>query len=866
MKKILYTLLLVPFLGFAQNENPCYSVNDFMTQTEGENSSITKNFVGGWNMFGYPCSQSIDLVDAFSSIVDNISLVKDNNGNVYMPEFGFNGIGFLEGGEGYQIKMANTEYGFSFCEPITWPNHEGCTDCEASNFNQWSNVDDGSCNYDSDGDGIDDNDEIVGCQDESACNYYELATDAGGCTFAEQGFECFQITQGNIHQRVANWISNPDSTEDIYGHISDWDVSYVSDMSSLFRDYSTFNDDISSWDVSNVIDMSLMFWGAAHFSSDLSSWDVSNVTNMWAMFFNANNFTGDLSSWDVTNVINMGNMFGLTNNFTSDLSSWDVSNVINMSDMFSSCDNFTSDLSIWDVSNVNNMSSMFSNCDNFTSDLSSWDVSNVTNMTNMFIGCDNFTSDLSSWDVSNVISMWGMFHAAEIFSSNLSSWDVSNVNSMSSMFRYALNFSSDLSSWDISNVTNMSNMFDDANLSTENQCAIQTSFSTNPYWPYEWECPSLQVGDLAEGGIVFYVDETGQHGLVAAMEDIEGTYEWGCYQQEVNGADETSVGTGYQNTMDIVNQGCSTENGGITAAQAALDAEINGYSDWYLPSTEELVEMYNTIGNGSLEGNIGSFNSTHYWSSSEYDNVWAWDVNFGIDSPNSNKNNIQSVRPIRAFGNWHMGCMDETACNYNSEANMADGSCTYAEQGYDCEGNITAEIGDVMEGGYLFYIDETGEHGLVAALEDITEGSNMGIGPWGTPEGYEWGCTSTSVATAYGNYAIGTGLENTDAIVSQNCQTVNGGITAAQATLNYEIEGFTDWFLPSRDELMEMYNTIGNGGSEGDIGDFETSDIPNYWSSSESNGNVVMTGGFDYGTTSYVDKFYSFRVRAVRAF
>ena len=75
--------------------------------------------------------------------------------------------------------------------------------------------------------------------------------------------------------------------------------------------------------------------------------------------------------------------------------------------------------------------------------------------------------------------------------------------------------------------------------------------------------------------MVFYIDDTGQHGLVAAMEDLPGTYEWGCYQQEVNGADGTSIGTGYQNTMDILNQGCTTENGDITtAAQAALDTRM----------------------------------------------------------------------------------------------------------------------------------------------------------------------------------------------------------------------------------------------------------------------------------------------------
>ena len=89
MKRLLSILILI--LGFtvsAQEQDPCFSVNDFMSQTEGENPSIIKNFVGGWNMFGYPCSQSIDLSDAFSSIVEKVIIVKDNSGNVYMPEFG----------------------------------------------------------------------------------------------------------------------------------------------------------------------------------------------------------------------------------------------------------------------------------------------------------------------------------------------------------------------------------------------------------------------------------------------------------------------------------------------------------------------------------------------------------------------------------------------------------------------------------------------------------------------------------------------------------------------------------------------------------------------------------------------------------
>ena len=161
---------------------------------------------------------------------------------------------------------------------------------------------------------------------------------------------------------------------------------------------------------------------------------------------------------------------------------------------------------------------------------------------------------------------------------------------------------------------------------------------------------NLDIGDIYEGGMIFYIDETGQHGLIAAMEDLEGTYEWGCYQEYVDGADGHDIGSGSQNTMDIISQGCEIENGGASAAQATLDAEINGYSDWCLPSKDELVEMYNTIGYGGPQGNIGGFEYNWYWSSSEYNNNFAWYVvfTFGFTYRNS-KYDTGSVRPIRSF-------------------------------------------------------------------------------------------------------------------------------------------------------------------------------------------------------------------------
>ena len=157
---------------------------------------------------------------------------------------------------------------------------------------------------------------------------------------------------------------------------------------------------------------------------------------------------------------------------------------------------------------------------------------------------------------------------------------------------------------------------------------------------------NLKVGQKLYGGIIFYLDESGKHGLVAALEDLPGTYKWGCSQEYISGADGTDIVTGYQNTLDIV-AGCSTTS---IAARKAIAYENGGYSDWYLPSKDELVEMYNTIGNGGAEGNIGGFESDWYSSSSEADKFSAFGVSFNDgNSYYVSKSSPGRVRVIRAF-------------------------------------------------------------------------------------------------------------------------------------------------------------------------------------------------------------------------
>jgi hypothetical protein len=70
----------------------------------------------GWNMLGFSCPEGKSANDALSNIVNDLIILKDNFGSVYLPEFGFNGIGDLTPGHGYQIKVTDFILNFNICE------------------------------------------------------------------------------------------------------------------------------------------------------------------------------------------------------------------------------------------------------------------------------------------------------------------------------------------------------------------------------------------------------------------------------------------------------------------------------------------------------------------------------------------------------------------------------------------------------------------------------------------------------------------------------------------------------------------------------------------------------------------------------
>ena len=155
------------------------------------------------------------------------------------------------------------------------------------------------------------------------------------------------------------------------------------------------------------------------------------------------------------------------------------------------------------------------------------------------------------------------------------------------------------------------------------------------------------IGVKYAGGIIFYLRKDGT-GLVAAESDQAPGVAWGCFGTSLPGAQGTAIGTGLQNSMDIV-ASCATV--GI-AAEICLNLDLNTFDDWFLPSRNALREMHLTIGQAASgpNNNIGAFINDFYWSSSEIDANSSWGRRFSDGFQiNVSKQGPAAVRAIRAF-------------------------------------------------------------------------------------------------------------------------------------------------------------------------------------------------------------------------
>ncbi len=377
------------------------------------------------------------------------------------------------------------------------------------------------------------------------------------------------------------------------------------------------------------------------------------------------------------------------------------------------------------------------------------------------------------------------------------------------------------------------------------------------------------VGDTGPGGgTVFYVHPSGTFSCGRALQSIckylefaptSGASAWTDVAPAWSGnitsavgseAQRTDIGTGYSNTMAIVNDN-GTADRAATASRAFRGP--NSQTDWYLPSRLELNELckyarqqttgdtsVNCAGTGALRS---GFQTGAHWSSTEstVDVTRARTQGFTSGSQSEvTKSTLLWVRPIRAFGGT-TGCAD-------------GGTCAVGDTG--------------PGGGTVFYVHPSGTFTSTGSdcgtsckyLETARSDQSTGV-VWCSNDSSPLGVTAT---------AIGSGMANT---TTADTTCTSGAI---QIAADYSNNGKTDWHLPSKDELNELCKyakntgqaaggaTLCSGGADAALRDF-TAD--NYWSSSEDTAITAWQHSFFDGSRGANTKSpITNRVRVVRAF
>jgi len=178
---------------------------------------------------------------------------------------------------------------------------------------------------------------------------------------------------------------------------------------------------------------------------------------------------------------------------------------------------------------------------------------------------------------------------------------------------------------------------------------------------------SQTIGDFHQGGVVFYVDSSGG-GLIVDIQDLPNPNpigntsldsvlsRWGNYATHVPGTSSPVIGSGYTNTQNFIN----LYNSGNFAAHQCVNSNNLGYSDWYLPSKNELEEIFL---HGELIDSISLINGGHlfddlaplypYWSSTESPSTTDFRYSYAVYSNGwsllRSKILEYKVRAVRAF-------------------------------------------------------------------------------------------------------------------------------------------------------------------------------------------------------------------------
>ncbi len=320
---------------------------------------------------------------------------------------------------------------------------------------------------------------------------------------------------------LTGWFYQSFSVENSNNSLSNWDISRVESITSMFQQtYSmSLNVNIEDWELGpNITNLASLFYGS-HMSCSIATklttkygktyiaWDVSNITSLSYTFkginasSNGGRMTG-LGNWNTSNVYTLRGTFAGANSaagpsqFGEDISTKQVT--------IGAGTTLETTYNAWDVSNVTQFGSTiisryyegtFFNS-NFNQDISNWQINTGSGvlMVGMFCAAPKFNQPITgstvtvgsntyeAWNTKKVTSFksafYNVYHTRNTmsFAQPIGEWDVSSATDMSGMFQYNENFNQDLSKWNTSNVTTMGHMFRSTNM----QYALSSSYQNHP--------------------------------------------------------------------------------------------------------------------------------------------------------------------------------------------------------------------------------------------------------------------------------------------------------------------------------------------------------------------------------------------------
>lgn len=296
-----------------------------------------------------------------------------------------------------------------------------------------------------------------------------------------------------------------------------------------------------------------------------------------------------------------------------------------------------------------------------------------------------------------------------------------------------------------------------------------------------------QVGEAFGGGVIFWLDGNGG-GMVASL-TVSNSQMSTCTNNNVAGT-STAFGTGAANTALLyANTSCGIS--GATISANATTSTENGYSDWFAPSRDEFTLMHSIVGPGSTLGNLANFvagNGTHYWSSSALSYA------------------LQNGWRVTSYTNGTTSLSNQSPQNYYYWFKKVRRFLSFDEP----------FIGQLREGGIVFYINPASGFGYVVSLDIFRK-------RWGTTQPvyyYQMNNDNNSIGASESNTAAGLAFFG----ASNNTHIFYDAD-------NYTYDGYSDWVIPSFNLAKEWWNNRSivdaaistNGGSPRTTGGFLTS-------------------------------------------